>query len=231
LGETTLIEIRFPNPIRLVGFDLDGTLIQGNTWNFCHDRFGLSEGVNRIWRDQYRAGEISYQDWLQHIAEAYRKNGVNRSQFVDCLSNFSLMPDATKVIRTLLNRGFHLAIVSGTFNTRVELVAEKLQIPHWRANVGVIFNPQGDFDQFSSRGSPQDIKACLFREICDEAGVDLEEAVFVGNDVNDLPIFSMTKRGILINNDDPVMQAESFMTIRRLSDLYKIISYPDQVSS
>ena len=57
--------------IRLVVFDLDGTLTPVDSlWRYLHDAFGTWER-GRIAAQRYRKGEISYTEWAEADARCW----------------------------------------------------------------------------------------------------------------------------------------------------------------
>ena len=62
--------------IRLVVFDVDGTLTQhSSVWWRLHELFGTTK-EGRIYFDQYFAGEINYDQWADYDAALWTGKSV-----------------------------------------------------------------------------------------------------------------------------------------------------------
>ena len=76
------------NDLKMVVFDVDGTLVKEHSWQFVHKSLGTwVEG--RKYREMFFDGRISYEEWALLDASLWR--GLPLQQFVqqqpqDCLA-------------------------------------------------------------------------------------------------------------------------------------------------
>jgi phosphoserine phosphatase len=99
-----------PDGIRVVVFDLDGTLTKiHSVWQFLHERLGTWDrgSVNA---ERFRAGEISYEDWARLDAECWRGQPVK--EILRVLEDIEYTRGARETAEFLRNEGFRTAIVS-----------------------------------------------------------------------------------------------------------------------
>lgn len=210
------------NP-KLVAFDLDGTLIAGNTWDLCHQAIGIDLRQNQQWYEDYRNGVINYQTWLDRIAEEYKKKNVTYNILCEIVSEFHLVEGVSDILSYLSRKDYAVAIVSGNMNVRVSTIAKHLAITHWRANVTVEFDHTGRLTRLVSFGSNGVGKAHLFSELCKSMALSPKEAIYVGDDENDVEIFNLTGRGILFQGVDPTLIQSATYQINSLIELVSLL--------
>ena len=111
-------------PIRLVIFDLDGTLTQiDSSWRHIHDVLGTWE-QGRSTAERYVLGEISYKEWAESDARCWA--GVSVSELKRVLAGIPYTVGAKEVFEELKRRGVKTAILSAGLTILADKALEDL---------------------------------------------------------------------------------------------------------
>ncbi len=160
---------------RLIVFDVDSTLVQGEVIEMLAAKAGAEGQVAAI-TDAAMRGELDFAQSLQ----------------------LELMPGARTTLRTLRRLGYACGVVSGGFRRIIEPLAEELMLDYVAANeleivdgtltgrvVGPIIDRAG--------------KATALREFAQRAGVPMAQTVAVGDGANDIDMLAAAGLGIAFN--------------------------------
>ena len=110
--------------IRLVIFDLDGTLTPVDSlWRYLHDAFGTWER-GKIAADKYRRGEISYKQWAETDAGSWA--GESLSGVMRMLEQIPYRQGVREVFEELKRRQVKTAIVSAGLSLLANRAASEL---------------------------------------------------------------------------------------------------------
>jgi phosphoserine phosphatase len=180
---------------RLIVFDVDSTLIQGEVIERLAERAGAGEAVAAITGAAMR-GEIDFAESLhQRVATLA---GLPAEVLDEVADEVELTPGARTTIRTLRRLGFHCGVVSGGFRQVIEPLAHELMLDFVAANeleivdgkltgrvVGPIVDRAG--------------KAKALRDFAQQAGVPMEQTVAVGDGANDIDMLNAAGLGVAFN--------------------------------
>lgn len=173
--------------IRLVIFDVDGTLTKHSSiWWRLHEHFGTEDDARRFY-DQYFAGEIRYQEWADLDAGLWR--GQSLEEVRRLVSETELVTGAKEVIDELHALGISTAILSGGLDIMAENVAQRIGIEYVLTNK--LHHEEdvltGDVEVLVGWGE----KVEEIGQIIEHFGVSLEQTAFIGDGRNDLSVFSV----------------------------------------
>ena len=180
---------------RLIVFDVDSTLIQGEVIEMLAERAGAGEAVAAITEAAMR-GEIDFAESLhQRVATLA---GLPAEVIDEVADLVELTPGARTTIRTLRRLGFHCGVVSGGFRQVIDPLAHELMLDFVAANeleivdgrltgrvVGPIVDRAG--------------KAKALRDFANQAGVPMEQTVAVGDGANDIDMLNAAGLGVAFN--------------------------------
>ena len=180
---------------RLIVFDVDSTLIQGEVIEMLAERAGAGEAVAAITGAAMR-GEIDFAESLhQRVATLA---GLPVAVLDEVADQVELTPGARTTIRTLRRLGFHCGVVSGGFRQVIEPLAHELMLDFVAANeleivdghltgrvVGPIVDRAG--------------KAKALRDFANQVGVPMEQTVAVGDGANDIDMLNAAGLGVAFN--------------------------------
>jgi phosphoserine phosphatase len=180
---------------RLIVFDVDSTLIQGEVIEMLAERAGALAAVAEVTEAAMR-GELDFAESLHKRVATLA--GLPAEVLDDVADQIELTPGARTTIRTLRRLGFHCGIVSGGFRQVIEPLAHELMMDFVAANeleivdgkltgrvIGNIIDRPG--------------KAKALRDFAQQAGVPMEQTVAVGDGANDIDMLAAAGLGVAFN--------------------------------
>lgn len=180
---------------RLIVFDVDSTLIQGEVIEMLAERAGALAAVAEVTEAAMR-GELDFAESLHKRVATLA--GLPADVLDDVADQIQLTPGARTTIRTLRRLGYHCGIVSGGFRQVIEPLAHELMMDFVAANeleiadgkltgrvVGTVVDRPG--------------KAKALRDFAQQAGVPMEQTVAVGDGANDIDMLSAAGLGVAFN--------------------------------
>lgn len=180
---------------RLIVFDVDSTLIQGEVIEMLAAHAGAEAAVAEVTAAAMR-GEIDFAESLHRRVATLE--GLPARVLDDVADQIELTPGARTTLRTLRRLGYHCGIVSGGFRQVIEPLAHELMMDFVAANeleivdgkltgrvVGEVVDRPG--------------KAKALRDFARQAGVPMEQTVAVGDGANDIDMLSAAGLGVAFN--------------------------------
>jgi phosphoserine phosphatase len=180
---------------RLIVFDVDSTLVQGEVIEMLAARAGAADEVRAVTEAAMR-GELDFAQSLHRRVAALA--GLPESVLEEVGAELELTPGARTTIRTLKRLGFRCGVVSGGF-TRV--------IAPLAAELGMDFCAANDLEVVDGRLTGRVVgpvvdrpgKADALRRFADRFGVPLEQCVAVGDGANDIDMLTTAGLGVAFN--------------------------------
>lgn len=180
---------------RLICFDVDSTLIQQEVIEMLAAYAGKEAEVAEVTERAMR-GELDFAESLHERVKTLA--GLDASVVEKVAANIQLTPGARTTIRTLKRLGFKAGVVSGGFIQVIEPLARELDLDFARANTleivdgkltGRVIGPVID----------RKAKAESLKEFAWSNGLQLHQAVAVGDGANDIDMLSTAGLGIAFN--------------------------------
>ncbi|MCV7194819.1 phosphoserine phosphatase SerB [Mycolicibacterium brumae] len=180
---------------RLVVFDVDSTLIQGEVIEMLAARAGAEEKVAAVTEAAMR-GELDFAESLRERVATLA--GLPASVVEDVADEIELTPGARTTVRTLQRLGYHCGVVSGGFRQVIDPLAHELGLDFVSANVLEIVD-----GKLTGRVVGEIVdrpgKAKALRKFAAEAGVPMGQTVAVGDGANDIDMLSAAGLGVAFN--------------------------------
>ncbi|BBZ05209.1 phosphoserine phosphatase SerB [Mycolicibacterium chitae] len=180
---------------RLIVFDVDSTLIQGEVIEMLAARAGAEAKVAQITEAAMR-GELDFEDSLRERVATLA--GLPAEVVDEVAQELQLTPGARTTLRTLRRLGFHCGVVSGGFRQVIEPLAEELMLDYVAANhleiVGGKLTGRVTGPIIDRPG-----KAKALRDFASQAGVPMEQTVAVGDGANDIDMLAAAGLGVAFN--------------------------------
>jgi phosphoserine phosphatase len=180
---------------RLVVFDVDSTLVQGEVIEILAQRAGCGDEVRAVTEAAMR-GELDFTESLHRRVALLA--GLPVSALDRVSAELALTPGARTTIRTLKRLGFRCGAVSGGFTQVVQPMADELGLDFCAANeleisdgtlTGRVIGPVVD----------RPGKADALRRAAEHFGVPLAQCVAVGDGANDIDMLSTAGLGVAFN--------------------------------
>lgn len=180
---------------RLVVFDVDSTLVQGEVIEMLAEQAGCLEQVRAI-TDAAMHGELDFEESLRQRTALLA--GLPATALAEVAAKLQLTPGARTTVRTLKRLGFRLGVVSGGFTAVVQPLADSFGMDRVAANGLEIVDGRltgkvtGDIVDRAG-------KAAALRLFAEEFDVPLAQCVAVGDGANDIDMLSAAGLGIAFN--------------------------------
>jgi phosphoserine phosphatase len=182
---------------RLIVFDVDSTLVQGEVIEMLAARAGsAAEAEVRAVTEAAMRGELDFAASLRRRVAVLA--GLPLSVLDEVSAELELTAGARTTVRTLKRLGYRCGVVSGGFRRMIEPLVEQLGLDFCAANelevvdgrltgrvVGPIVDRPG--------------KADALRHFADVSGVPLSQCVAVGDGANDIDMLTTAGLGIAFN--------------------------------
>lgn len=199
-----------PREILAVGFDVDGTLVEhpeGKTvWQLVNERFGGGEEENRRRLAAYRAGAMSYERWVDLDLGDWVAAGVSRADLTAAIAeNLALVPGARQTVEELRERGYRLAVISGTIDLTLELLLGDFPFDRRYTNQ-VWFDRAGAIAGWRATPFDGPGKARALEEFAAACGCAAEQCAFIGDHWNDLDALRRAGLGIAYRPKDEAVR-------------------------
>jgi phosphoserine phosphatase len=180
---------------RLVVFDVDSTLVQGEVIEMLAAHAGREAEVREITEAAMR-GELDFAESLRRRVSVLA--GLPESVLDEVADGLTLTPGARTTVRTLKRLGFRCGVVSGGFSRVIDRLAAELGLDFAAANELEIVD-----GRLTGRVCGEIVdrpgKAVALRRFAEQAGVPLAQCVAVGDGANDIDMITTAGLGIAFN--------------------------------
>lgn len=211
----------------LVAFDVDGTLVHHpkdkTVWEVFNLKFTGSDDQNAERWDRYKAGTLSYADWVALDVEGWKSAGATRETLLGSLDDLTLVSGARETLAALKSQGTRLAVISGT----LDLVLDALFPDHPFDEVytnRLVFEPGGAISHWHATPFDMDGKGVALRAIALREDIPLERCAFVGDHANDLAAARLAGYSIAFNPKSAELEA-AVSAVVRSRDLRDILPH------
>ena len=180
---------------RLMVFDMDSTLIQGEVIDELAKLAGVADEVVKITESAMR-GELDFAQSLH--ARVATLAGLSEDVTAKVRAAVVLSLGAEELIGAFHAAGHVVCVVSGGFNQILTPLAEQLGLDHWRANELEVADGKltgrvlGDV---VDRG----VKEHMLRDWAGQHRIPLEHCIAVGDGANDLDMLGAAGIGVAFN--------------------------------
>lgn len=205
--------------MKLVAFDLDNTLIDGDAANELA-KFAGKENLALTIDEKVKKGKLTSEDSLLERSKLLK--GLEYDKIKKIVDNLPLMKGAEETTNELLSRGIKVYAISGSFDIVAEKIKKELKVDYAVGNelqlsdgkiTGEVKGPT------IKEGSKGEILARLAKS----AGISLDECVAVGNGSNDISMFNKANMGIAFNSHENLNDFADIVITEK--DLTRILPY------
>ena len=180
---------------RLVVFDVDSTLVQGEVIEILAAHVGCENEVKQITKAAMR-GELDFTESLRQRVALLA--GLPEAVLDEVAGELELTPGARTTVRTLKRLGFRCGVVSGGFTRIINRLVDELGLDFCAANDVEIVD-----GRLTGRVIGQVIdragKAVALRRFAEAFDVPLAQCVAVGDGANDIDMLTTAGLGVAFN--------------------------------
>jgi phosphoserine phosphatase len=180
---------------RLVVFDVDSTLIQGEVIEMLAAKAGCEAEVRAVTEAAMR-GELDFSQSLHRRVALLE--GLPERALDEVARSLTLTPGARTTIRTLKRLGFYCGVVSGGFTRIIERLVDELGLDYYAANGLEVVD-----GKLTGRVEGEVVdragKAAALRRFSQQSGVPLAQCVAIGDGANDIDMLSTAGLGVAFN--------------------------------
>ena len=177
---------------RLICFDMDSTLITTEVIDELADRAGVGDEVRRITESAMR-GEIDFRESFTERVALLK--GLDVSVMQDIAEHLPITEGLERLMTVLKRVGYKTAILSGGFTYFGNYLKQLYGFDYVYANELEIEN-----GRLTGRYTGEIVdgrrKAELLRLLCQFEGINIAQAIAVGDGANDLPMLNLAGLGI-----------------------------------
>ena len=204
--------------IRLVVFDLDGTLTPVNSlWEYLHEEFG-TWNQGKIAAQKYGRGEISYKEWAESDAKCW--TGAPISRIMKVLEQIPYREGVRDVFRSLQEKKVKTAIVSAGLSLLADKAATELGADLTLSNE--LQTNDGHLTGKIIVKVAVNEKKEIVEQIATNLGIPLDEVALIGDQAYDLAQPACFKIAFKPKNDIARQQADVVIDEDNLS---RILQY------
>ncbi|GAB4305424.1 MAG: phosphoserine phosphatase SerB [Promethearchaeota archaeon] len=210
---------------KLIVFDMDATLVEGETIVRIAHETGFQEEVERLTREAME-GKMDFVEALK--ARVKLLKGVKLSTLEAIADDLKLTPGAQELIQTLKAMGFKIALISGGFSLFTEHLKEKLGLDYAFGNKLVVEDGvlTGEVDENLIIDAKK--KGEILRWLAKVERISPEQIVAVGDGSNDRFMLENAGLGIGFEPKEVLKKISDGVLSKNLFGLLYCLGLPEK---
>jgi phosphoserine phosphatase len=198
--------------IKLVCFDLDGTLIDDTIfiWHTLHEHFQTPQETRKALAERFFSGRITYAEWAGAEVKEWMARGADRDRLISAVMGLRLIPGVHETMKALKEKGMKLAIVSGSLSFVLETAMPDYQAYFDDEDIlinRIFFAEDGQIADMKFTEFDLDKKADGLKHLAEKHGLTLDECAFIGDHHNDVHIAMEAGLSIAFNSKSEQLDA------------------------
>lgn len=205
--------------IKLVVFDVDGTILQSYSWQFIHQNLGTWNEAKE-YSDRFFKKQITYEEWARLDTALWK--GQTLTRITKIIRQMPYAEGAKETLATLKAKGIKTYLLSAGLSQVAERIEEETGTDGYTANTLVVKNGflTGKVEVNVSFYDKDKHLPHILRKF----GVTRNECAAVGDDPTLMPLFKNVALSIAFNPADKKIEKSADVTIKG-KDLRKILPY------
>ena len=184
---------------------------------------GLTKAEDDMLMQWGREGIITDAQGQAIISALYQKRAEpTRANIFKILSSYTYLENAQTTIRTLLEKDYKLALLSGSMDVLVEQIANELGIKLWACNNKFIFDDNDTLRSIETIDNDDKYKVHQLEIMCTQLGIKPTETMCIGDGDNDVLLFELSGCGVTFE-DSPVKDSAKY-AIKSLDDILGLVA-------
>ena len=216
--------------VDVTGYNENGKKVAISTWNAVFDQAGIYHEHERL-KEMFIKGDFpTYMEWTDEACRVLQKQGLTRDKFMGIINSRPLVNGAKETLRELKKRGYKTAVITGSFKALAERVKEVLGLDYIIAHCKLIFDGNGNLKEWQLIPCDFEGKVEYFNKQAKELKLNLSQCAYIGDEVNDIPIFGKAGLSIAFNcQKEEVKKAAQIVMDKK--DLREILQYFPPIKS
>ena len=210
--------------IDVEGYNENGKKVAISTWNAVFDQAGIYHEHERL-KELFIKGDFpSYIEWTDEACRVLQKQGLTRDKFMEIINGRPLMEGAKETLQELKKRGYKTAVITGSFKALAERVKGLLDLDYIIAHCKLIFDENGNLKEWQLIPCDFEGKVEYFNKKARDLNLEPSECAYIGDEVNDIPIFGKAGLGIAFNCHKEEVKKAAHIVIDK-KDLREALQY------
>lgn len=209
---------------KAVVFDIDGTLSPELSWTFLTKSMGASvDGHLQIYQS-YKSCELDYKESKKQLIDLWNSTGNSNYDYMKAIFDSIALHNNAKLIIDSILKSYDICLITGSIDIYAKSIADRLGISNYYSNTTLIWQDCKliDMDYHLDQA---ELKKEQFIDYCLRNNFDPNECIVVGDSENDLGLFDLSKRGVLIgSSDNKALKTKSWKSVTELSELLSILN-------
>jgi len=208
----------------ITGYDESGKKVAISTWNAVFDALGIYHEHERL-KEMFIKGEFpSYMEWTDEACRVLQKSGLTKERFLKIINDRPLMNSAKETLNELKKRGYKTAVITGSFKALAEKAQKLLGLNYSIAHCELIFGEDGNLKKWKLVPCDFEGKIKYFEKLANKLNLSPLECSYVGDEVNDIPIFQKVGLSMAFNCFKEEVKKAADIVIDK-KDLREILKY------
>lgn len=210
--------------VDVAGYNENGKKVAISTWNAVFDQAGIYHEHERL-KEMFIKGDFpSYMEWTDEACRVLQKHGLTKEQFMKIINSRPLMNGAKETLEELKKRGYKTAVITGSFKALAKRVQKLLGLDYIIAHCELIFDENGNLKEWQLIPCDFEGKVAYFNKQANELKLNPSECAYIGDEVNDIPIFGKAGLGIAFNCQKEEVKKTAHIVVDK-KDLREFLQY------
>ncbi len=190
---------------KLIIFDVNKTLIRDNSWQELNKSMGVTDEEDEVLMRWGREGIITDQQGQEILCALYNERSEPTREAIESLIyNYTYFEGARETVTELQNRGFEVALLSGSMDLLVRHMAEELGITRYASNNSLNFNEHGVLKYITTRMNDAEFKVAKLAEWCSEMNIRSQDVAIVGDGASDRLLATAAGFAVAFNDESAI---------------------------
>jgi HAD superfamily phosphoserine phosphatase-like hydrolase len=201
----------------LIAFDIDGTLVREpqdrTVWEVLNERFTGRADHNEKRFALYRAGKLSYAEWVELDVTGWRDAGATRDELVEAFAPLQLVEGTRQTLERLKATGCRLVVISGTLDLMLNTLLPDSPFDEIYSN-HIGFDDDGRISHWRATPFDMEGKAQVLRAVAMRHGIALTRCAYVGDSGNDVWVARTAGFTVAFNPKSPELEQVADVSVR-----------------
>ncbi len=222
-----------PSQYKIIIFDMDGVIFEkpslsrrddsvgSSSWDSLFDQMGIYDLHERLREIYVRKGFKSYMDWSDAACCVLKAKGLDAKSFNSMVNSREFIPGAKETFAALKEAGILTGVISGSFDALAQRAKDELGIKYTLAHCDLEFDGKGALKNWRLLATDYKDKVKFVKYLAQINKVSMKECAYVGDDVNDLPVFQRVGLSMAFNCSKQKVTEKAGVVIKEknLSDI------------